>query len=152
MNPTDIVILVVSITLGTLLLIGVIFAIVFGGLMRLSKQRTAEAQQKYPGARALISNASFFGQQSRGVGQMRGSGTLILTDDDLIFEMWVPRRELRIPLRSISAVETPTSFLGKTRFKPLLKVVFQNESGLTDAAAWDIPDVEGMKRNLEQPR
>ena len=83
---------------------------------------------------------------------MRGSGTLVLTDDALIFEMWMPRRELRIPLSSISAVETPTSFLGKTRFKPLLKVVFQNESGLADAAAWDIPDVEGMKRNLEQPR
>src|SRR5690606_5453294 len=87
------------------------FVLVFGGvfvvLRNVARQREASARARYPNARQIDRAASFFGQESLGVAQMRGNGTLILTDADLIFEMWVPKREFRIPLRSIQSLENP---------------------------------------------
>jgi hypothetical protein len=151
-DAVNVILPVLGIVVGTLLVIGVIFFFVFTALRRVAAQRGEEAQQKYPGAKAIIRGASFFGQQSRGVTQARGNGTLVLTGDKLVFELWLPRREFEIPLSSISAIETPTSFLGKSRFTPLLKVAYQNESGQSDAMAWQVPDLEGLKRTLEETR
>jgi hypothetical protein len=125
---------------------------VFVVLRNTARQKEASARERYPNARQIDRAASFFGQKSRGVTQMRGNGTLILTDSDLIFEMWVPNTEFRIPLRSIQSLENPTSFLGKSRFTPLLKVVYSNEQGTTDAMAWQVPDLSGWMRRINEAR
>ncbi|ACL26186.1 hypothetical protein [Chloroflexus aggregans] len=140
-----------------LLLLGlaVFFALVFAGVLVVlrytARQKAASARERYPTARQ-IDRASFFGQESRGVVQMRGNGTLILTDSDLIFELWVPNTEFRIPLRSIQALENPTSFLGKSRLTPLLKVVYTNAQGATDAMAWQVPDLNRWMRQINGAR
>lgn len=130
------------------------FVIVFGGvflvLRNIARRKEAGAQARYPNAQLIDRAASFFGQQSHGVTQLRGNGTLILTDSDLIFEMWVPNKEFRIPLRSIHSLDNPSSFLGKSRFTPLLKVVYTNERGMTDAMAWQVPDLSGWMRLLNE--
>ena len=132
----------------------VFFVLVFGGvfvvLRNTARQKEASARARYPNARQIDRAASFFGQESRGGTQMRGNGTLILTDSDLIFEMWVPNKEFRIPLRSIQSLENPSSFLGKSRFTPLLKVVYTTEQGTTDAMAWQVPDLSGWMRHLNE--
>lgn len=139
-----------------LLGLAVFFSIVFGGvfvvLRNMARQKEASARARYPDARQIDRTASFFGQQSRGVTQMRGNGTLILTDSDLIFEMWILNREFRIPLQSIQSLENPSSFLGKSRFTPLLKVVYTNEQGATDAMAWHVADLGGWMQLLNQAR
>lgn len=144
--------LVIILVLG----LGLFFVVVFGGvfvvLRNVARQKEASARQRYPEARQIDRAASFFGQESRGVTQMRGNGTLILTDSDLIFEMWVPNREFRIPLRSIQAIENPTSFLGKSRFTPLLKVVYTNDQGATDSMAWQVRDLSGWMRLINEAR
>ncbi|ABU58318.1 hypothetical protein [Roseiflexus castenholzii] len=138
-----------------LLGLAVFFALVFAGVLVVlrytARKKEASARERYPTARQ-ISRASFFGQESRGVAQMRGNGTLILTDSDLIFEMWVPNTEFRIPLRSIQSLENPTSFLGKSRFTPLLKVVYTNAQGSTDAMAWQVPDLSGWMSQINGAR
>jgi hypothetical protein len=121
-------------------------------LRNIAQQKEASARARYPQARQIDRAASFFGQESRGAMQMRGNGTLILTDSDLIFEMWVPNTEFRIPLRRIQALENPTSFLGKSRFTPLLKVVYTNEQGTTDAMAWQVPDLSDWMRQINAAR
>lgn len=139
-----------------LLALVVFFAIVFGGvflvLRNTARQKEASARERYPDARQIDRAASFFGQESRGVTQMRGNGTLILTESDLIFEMWVPNNAFCIPLRSIQSLESPSSFLGKSRFTPLLKVVYTNEQGTTDAMAWQVPDLGGWMRHINEAR
>jgi hypothetical protein len=139
-----------------LLVLAVFFVVVFGGvfvvLRNTARQKEASARERYPNARQIDRAASFFGQESRGVTQMRGNGTLILTDSHLIFEMWVPNTEFRIALRSIQSLENPTSFLGKSRFTPLLKVVYTNEQGTTDAMAWQVPDLSGWMRRINEAR
>jgi hypothetical protein len=136
--------------------LGLLLAVIFGGtlvvLRNFARKKEAGARERYPNARQIDRAASFFGQESRGATQMRGNGILILTDSDLIFEMWVPNRQFRIPLRSIQAIENPTSFLGKSRFTPLLKVVYINEQGAKDSMAWQVPDLAGWMRLIDEAR
>lgn len=133
-----------------------ILAVVFGGVLvvlrNVARQKEAQAQQRYPNARQIDRTASFFGQESRGAAQMRGNGTLILTDTTLIFEMWMPNRTFTIPLQSIQTIENPTSFLGKTRFTPLLKVVYRNDQGATDSMAWQVVDLNGWMAQINEAR
>lgn len=91
----------------------------------------------------VFAGANFFGQESIGVWQFRGNGVLILTSEDLYFELWMPKNRIcRIPIQSIVKVETAKWHLRKTKNRLLLKVVFINESGETDSAAWLVKDLE----------
>ena len=139
-----------------LLLVGLaaFFVILFGGVFfvlgKTARRKEASARERFPNARQIDRAASFFGQESLRSIQMRGNGTLILTASDLIFEMWVPNKQFRIPLRSIQSIENPTSFLGKSRFKPLLKVAYVNDQGAIDSMAWQVPDLGGWMRLLNE--
>lgn len=142
MSPAVTVLIVV---VGVILLLVVIFAL----LRRLAAARERAARERFPDAKLIIPGANFFGQQSAGVMQGRGNGTLVLTATELYFERWVLRKEYRIPLTAIESIETPTSFLTKTIFRPLLKVNFKNDAGQTDAMAWFVSDLEATKQAIE---
>lgn len=98
----------------------------------------------------LSPSANFFGQQSQGHKQIRGNGVLALTNDKLYFEMWKPKKKLQISLSSIGGIETPKSHLGKSKFKPLLKIIFKNEKNDPDSAAWLVGDLPKWKRTIEK--
>jgi hypothetical protein len=142
MSPTDIAFILV---VGILLVIVVVLMM----LRRQFAERERVARERFPNARMIIRGANFFGQQSLGVMQGRGNGILVLTDTELYFERLLPRKEFSVPLAAIQSVETTNSFLGKTIFRPLLKVVFRNDAGQIDAMAWYVGDVEGTKRTIE---
>ncbi|MEQ8674739.1 MAG: hypothetical protein RLP44_00270 [Aggregatilineales bacterium] len=128
------------------------FAIIVAILLWLRRNvhQTQDAiANRFPTAVKIIPSASFFGQESKGVMQMRGTGTLVLTTTSLYFQKWVVGTEYTINLSQIRAIETPTSFLGKTQFKPLLKLVYQTDSGQQDAMAWLVPDFEELKKMIE---
>lgn len=104
--------------------------------------RTALAE-RLPEADVLRSEtlAQSFGEESRGVTQVRGNGALALTKSELFFLLYVPERELRIPLRSIQATSLVRTHLGKTTGAKLLKIEFTAESG-RDSIAWCVRDPE----------
>lgn len=87
--------------------------------------------------------ANFFGLESKGHAQIRGNGNLYLTDHCLYFKMWAFQREIVIPLTAIEKIETPKWHLGKSKFRPLLKLFFINESGQKDSVAWLVKDLDG---------
>lgn len=95
-------------------------------------------------------NANFFGIESHGTMQIRGNGILLLTDTDLVFEMFQPTREFRIPLAKIEKIELAESHLTKTVFQPLLKVYFTNEAGDVDSVAWWLVNPTEWKNLVEQ--
>lgn len=140
------------ITLGTLLIVGVVLGITLSLIRRLAGRREADFRERFPDARLVIGMSNFFGQQSRGVGQVRGNGTLALTDSELVFEMWLLRREFRIPLYNIQAVERVSSHLGKTVGRPMVKVTFSGDGGQPDSMAWWVADVDGLIRAIEEAR
>lgn len=144
----DPLLLVIMIALGAVL----VFALVFVVLKNLARRKEAVMQQRFPNARRIDRAANFFGQESLGRTQMRGNGALVLTDTELIFEMWVSDKQFRVPLLNIQSIENPASFLGKSRLTPLLKVVYRNEKGVTDAMAWQVSDLAGWVRLIDAAR
>jgi len=141
--------------LSIIIIVVIILAIVgvaYIAIQRVFARRADAIRERFPQAKTIVAGANFFGQESRGVTQMRGNGTLVLTDSELYFELLLPRREFHIPLASIQAIETATSHLGKTIGRPLLKVVFRNEAGQTDSIVWYVSDVEGLKQAIASAR
>jgi hypothetical protein len=88
--------------------------------------------------------ANYYGQASKGEGQLRGLGTLALTPDELVFLQFVPANEVRVPLGAVSGVEIARSFLGKAQARDLLVVTWIAE-GAEDRVAFDVPDVEDWR-------
>jgi hypothetical protein len=110
-----------------------------------------ELRRKFAGKQVVrqMVGANFFGQSSRGMGQIRGNGALVLTPNELYFIMFVPRKELTIPLESVTSVSTPRSHLGKTVGWRLLRVDYRSSSG-EDAAAWAVQDVDEWASSVER--
>ncbi len=133
---------------GAVLLIAILRLV----LHRLAHNRIANADELLAGERVLLREpaANLFGVRSQGMGQVRGNGVLTLTDRRLHFLMWLPRREVSIDLLSIRGLETPKSFLGKSKLSPLLQVNFTSERGEKDAAAWLVDDLDGWTEALRE--
>jgi hypothetical protein len=90
------------------------------------------------------------GLESRGPAQVRGTGRLVLTGDELRFRMWAPDRETRIPLAAVSDVGTEKSWLGKWVGRRLLRVRWRDANGTEDAMAWEVRDLEGWLAALRR--
>ena len=80
-------------------------------LKRMFKKRIKEILDKYKDNKIIIYDemANFFGQESLGVWKIRGNGVLLLTDMALFYEMWKPKKEISIPIKSITKVTNPKS-------------------------------------------
>lgn len=123
-------------------------------LMRGFRRRGASAiEKRYRAGEVLLEQtlAQSFGEESRGVAQLRGSGALALTASELWFVMYVTNRELRIPIADVRAVSLVRSHLGKTQFTDLLHVRYTS-GGTEDAIAWRLPDPKVWKEKLESLR
>ncbi len=116
------------------------------------QKRINEIIDKFVGKDIIISlnSANFFGQQSHKSSQIRGNGVLILTPEELYFEMWHPKKVLQIPTSAIINVEITKSFLHKSVFRKLVKVMFKNENGEEDAAAWWVSSLDKWIEELEK--
>jgi hypothetical protein len=143
MSAGEIVILIVVILVVTFIPIGLALWFV----RRSQRRRLSALVARFPNAE-LMQQALFYGQESAGVTQLRGNGVLALLPDQIRFEMLTPMREYSIPLDRITAVESPTSFLGKTNFKPLLKVAYTDAAGRPDSMAWLVQDVAVWRQKL----
>jgi hypothetical protein len=120
--------------------------------LSLFKKRTREIEEPFTGKKVLLTcrGANFFGQESKGLSQVRGNGVLILIDKELYFGMWTPKKELKVPIAAIKDVENPKYFLGKSVFRRLLKITFENEINEIDAAAWYVKTLEAWTCELER--
>ena len=109
------------------------------------KQDELEAnfQKKYSGRniRYLDKCAVFRAQESNGYSQAQGKGYLVLTDDELYFEMTLLNIILSIPVASIVKVEKANRLLGVNPGRPMLKVVFKDSTGKNDAIALNVKEL-----------
>jgi hypothetical protein len=80
--------------------------------------------------------------------QLRGNGALVLTGTQLLFFMFIPKKEFRVPLESITDVSLVKSHLGKATIYDLLKVRFSAD-GKADSLAWYVPNAAEWKNDLE---
>ena len=143
---------VLFLVLIILLSLAMVFIVVGIAIKKLQARRTKEVLEKFKSKTILDikPSANFFGQESLGYTQIRGNGVLILTEDELYFEMWTPKRAFRIPISSIQTIDTPRTHLGKTKGHRLIKVTYQNEKGEIDSMAWLVKDLDIYKKSLEE--
>ena len=121
-------------------------------LKRIFKKRINEIYAKYMSKDVLITDdmVNFFGLESLGSWKIRGNGVLMLTEEELFFGMWKPKKEFSIPLNSIIEVTNPKSHMHKSVFRPLLKVIFKNESGDLDSVAWYVRHLDKWNEILNE--
>lgn len=130
----------------------IVFLVVMRGVFALVKRKLREdVRKKFAGHTVIRESvgANFFGLASKGLGQVRGNGALVLTPYELHFVMFAPRREMAIALDAITSVSTPRSHLGKTCVARLLRVDFRTADG-DDAVAWAVGGVDGWKSDIER--
>lgn len=115
------------------------------------RKKSGKIMEKYSNLGIILSckGANFFGQESLKLKQVRGNGVLLLTNEELIFELWVPKTILRIPLSKIHGLEKTKWHLRKTKGVNLIKVRFTNEENNEDSAAWWVQDIEQWTQMLE---
>ena len=133
---------VVALVLGILLLVVALFALIMVPVSRRAKRLRASMEEELGGSARRIENVQGLGLESRGKGQVRGNGWLVLSEDELVFRMWVPARETRIPLAAMTDVGTEKAWLGKWVGARLLRVRWRAEDGTEDAMAWRVRDLD----------
>lgn len=141
------------VTIALIIVLAVIASCVIGVVLVRGRARSArdEIPRRLGTDRsALASNARLIGVQSRGLGQMRGTGTLALTSGELVFLMWVPRRELRIPRQAIESVATGHGVAGKRIGGKALHVRWRSSEGV-DEAAWQVKNLDAWLEALSKP-
>ena len=109
------------------------------------KQDELEAnfQKRFAGKniKHLDKHVVFRAQQSRGYSQAEGKGYLVLTDDELYFEMVLLSVILSIPVASIIKVEKTNRLLGVNPGRPMLKIEFDDGSRNNDAIALNVKEL-----------
>jgi hypothetical protein len=142
MSATTLVLLILLVTLAVSGAIALV--IVRGGRAR-AQARLGEV----PGTAQRSSAATSLGLTSLGVGQLRGTGTLVLTDREVAFAQWRPDRLVRIPRPAIVEVDTTDTHLGKTMNRDLLRIRWANaETGVEDTVAFFLRDLDPWLTDL----
>jgi len=131
----------------------VISAVTMWFIARLARRRLPEAMEA--AARSgtdtlrVAPMAQFYGVASAGRGQLCGDGVLILTAEELRFDMWSPEMRLVIPLAAVLRVDSTKRHAGRYSVKPLLRVTWRDAHGLEDAAAWALTERDQWVRALD---
>ncbi|MCW8929980.1 MAG: hypothetical protein OQL19_07075 [Gammaproteobacteria bacterium] len=132
----------------------VILGVLIVWLKKIFRERREEVEERFLGQKIIQQHnfAHFYGRESIGHFQIRGNGILIMTANELYFLKALPKREIRVPLKSISKVSNPRSHLGKTNIAKLLRIDFIDE-GKPDAIAWMVgAEVEEWTQAVEEAR
>ena len=136
MSPTIVILLVI---VGSLVVSGAIAVVA----VRAGRARALAHLAEVPGPVQRSLAATSLGLTSLGAGQLRGTGTLVLTEDEVAFAQWRPDRLVRIPRARILEVDTTRSHLGKTMNSDLLRIRWSADEGedcialfVRDLAPW----------------
>lgn len=115
-------------------------------------QRMAAFKKEYPRSsyRLVDYMSNFYGLQSLGLKQIRGNGVLMVTDDAVVFEMYLPKKQLIIPVSDILSVEKTQEHLGKLGWS-LLCVRYQ-DGNQHETTAWRVKNVDAWIMELDQLR
>jgi hypothetical protein len=131
----------------------IVFLAIVAILSAMKRGLEARIAEKYAEHEIVMKDlmANSFGRESKGLGQIRGNGALVLSKRGLHFFQIIPRHEVFIPLSDIVTVQIVKSHLGKATIHDLLRVEFKTDGGL-DAMAWFVVDVPQWKHHIEMLR
>lgn len=143
---------IVALVLVMLVFVALASAVVLIPVSRRAKRAETGLEEELGDSIRRSANVNGLGLQSRGRGQVRGNGRLVLTPEELRFRQWVPQRETTIPLAAIISVGTERAWLGKWVGSKLLCVRWRTPDGSDDAMAWQVRDLDGWLAALRARR
>ncbi|WP_117000016.1 hypothetical protein [Desertimonas flava] len=124
-----IIVLVIVVLLAIVLVVGVL------GLRRMVGGAQRRAVDSLAGHKVVTAEpARSLGVSSRGKRQVRGTGTLALCHDRVIFVQWVPHSVVDMPFTTITSADTTTSHLGKSVGSPVLRLSWMTPDGVDQLA------------------
>ena len=147
----DVIELLVVVVVGFVVIAALVLGILSYVFTKVKKRSQAVIDERFDKSDVVLADpmANFFGQQSKGLAQVRGNGALVLTKEKLWFRMVVPEKELEIPLACITMVKSDVWFLKKTKGRPLLIVEYDRGWG-PDAGGWLVRDLESWMEALKR--
>lgn len=139
-------IIVISVSCGVICLL--IFINLFFRLTQKKLEKYILTEFNKDEILGATTRANFFGLKSLGSKQIRGNAAIVLTNDKLFSIRASPFQELVIPIENIDEISLPTSFNGRSVFKQLLCIHYQND-GQEEAIAWTLANPEKWKQAIE---
>ena len=126
-----------------IMIVGIV-VVLFALLKRRQDAVKASIQKRFSGKniQAMDKYALYVARQSGGYSHLRGTGYLVLTEDELYFERVLGREAIVIPIDSIVKVESTKRLGGQSPGRMMLKVVFETQDGEQDAIAWKVKELE----------
>ena len=126
-----------------IIIVGIVI-IFFAFLKRKQDEVKASFQRRFAGKKIQFMDkyALYVAKQSDKYSHFRGSGYLVLTEDELYFERQLDRKTIIIPIGSIVKAERTERLGGQSPGKMMLKVVFETQDVEQDAIAWKVKELE----------
>ena len=128
---------VLLILVGTLAVSAVVALVI----VRRGRVRAQERLAEVPGPTLRSTAATSLGRESQRGDQVRGTGTLVLTEAEVAFAQWRPDHLVRIPRPGIVEVDTTRSHLDKTMNHDLLRIRWATPDG-EDTVAFFVRDLD----------
>ena len=111
-------------------------ALLIFAFRHIKARRFTRLDELHPEEAVLLDkSANFSGFSSKGGAQIRGNGILALYETEVVFLMWLPPKEVRIPLSAIKKVDTVRMHAGRWLIYPQLHIIYEID-GKTDGVAW----------------
>ena len=124
--------------------------IFFGFLKKRQDDVEERFRKRFAGQniRLMDKYALYVAQESDGYSHFRGSGYLVLTDQELYFERQLKRKVVSIPVNAIVQVGETMRLGGQSPGKRMLRVDFWNGQGRPDAIAWRVKEIDRWQQEL----
>jgi hypothetical protein len=119
-------------------------------LKRKQDELEVNFQKRFSGKtiRCLDKCAVFRAQESHGYSQSQGKGYLVLTDNELYFEMTLLSKVLSIPTISIIKVGQTNRLLGVNPGRTMLKIDFEDNAGNNDSIVLNVKELGKWKKEI----
>ena len=140
--------------ISSLIVLFVLFLLLLILWVRSLRNKAAQdIEERLAGERIVMRDgANYFGQESKGMGQVRGNGNLILTERMILFRMLAPSRWIEIPIERVQGVDQVSNFLGKGYGGMILVVNYVSDEGEYDSIGWAVRDVDGWMGEINSVR
>jgi len=132
---------------GILLITLAVSALIAMVIVRNGRAKALARLAEVPGPVRRSMAATCLGLESAGTGQVKGTGTLVLTNDEVAFAQWRPDRLIRVPRSAIAEVDTTRSYLGKTMNADMLRIRWTAE-GNPDTVAFFVRELDPWLADL----
>lgn len=118
-----------------------LFAAVIVYLVLVRRMETRRIERRFAGREIVLSSfgVNYYGLRSEPGGPARSSGALVLTKDSIYYRARFSKRELTIPVGSLTTIDIVETFKGRPLYTKAIQFRFELPDNREEAAVFRIP-------------